>query len=241
MVLVMGTSSCAMLNARVDRAVPGIAGVVEGGILPGYYGYEAGQAAVGDAFAWFRDLVGRRDFVRLTDGAAGVAPGADGITCMDWFNGCRTPHMDGDLRGAFTGLSLAHGPAHLFRAMLEASACGVRWIVDLLEARDVPVKSVIATGGIAQRSPLLVQICADVLARPVSVHPAAEGPALGAAILGALAAGRSRTGFGSASAAIRGMASGSGEPRRFKPTRGDRAAYDEVYRRYRDLAAALRR
>ena len=112
--------------------------MVQGGILPGYFGYETGQAAVGDAFDWFRQAVGHKKFDQLNKRAAAIAPGAEGVLCMDWFNGCRTPLMDGTLKGAFTGLTLNHGPEHLYRALLEASGFGVRWIVDLLQDSTTP-------------------------------------------------------------------------------------------------------
>ena len=107
MVMVMGTSSCHMLNARQEILVPGVAGVVADGILPGFYGYETGQAAVGDAFDWLRSVLGQRSFRRLMEQAHALPPGADGVRCLDWFNGCRTPLMDGSLRGAVHGA----GPA----------------------------------------------------------------------------------------------------------------------------------
>ncbi|MEX1223230.1 MAG: ribulokinase, partial [Pirellulales bacterium] len=206
LVMVMGTSSCHMLNAAEEHLAPGIAGVVDGGILPGLFGYETGQAAVGDAFDWLRQLVGAKDFGSLTQAAAQLPPGAEGVRCVDWFHGCRTPLMDGALRGAFTGLSLGHRPHHLYRALLEASACGVRWIVELLEEHGVPVRKCLATGGLPHHNPLLVQIYADVLGRMIEVPPSKQGPALGAAILAALAAGRAATGFSSPPAAIRAMA-----------------------------------
>ncbi|MCH8924134.1 MAG: ribulokinase [Planctomycetes bacterium] len=209
LVMVLGTSSCHMLNAECDAIIPGVAGVVEGGILPGMFGIETGQAAVGDGFDWLRRLSGQRDFKQLDRLAAELPPGADGVLCLDWLNGCRTPLMDGSLRGALTGLSLAHRPEHLYRAMIEASAFGVRWIVDLLQQGGVPVKRLVATGGLPHHNPLLVQIYADVLGKQILVHPSEQGPALGAAILGVLAAGRRTTGFSSAAAAIRAMASRS--------------------------------
>jgi L-ribulokinase len=246
LVMVMGTSSCHMLNSRVEKLVPGVAGVVEGGILPGYFGYETGQAAVGDAFDWFRRLVGEKDFIRLGELAAGVEPGARGVLCIDWFNGCRTPLMDGSLRGAFTGLGLGHGNEHMYRAMLEASALGLRWIVDLLREGGVPVRRFVATGGLPHHNPLLVQICADVLGERIVVHPSHQGPALGAAILGVLAAGRSRTGFASASMAINAMAKARPDaadparrPRLVRPDRAAARVYQDVYRRYHDLAREL--
>lgn len=243
LVLVLGTSSCHMLNAKDYHFVPGIAGVVEGGILPGLFGYETGQAAVGDAFDWVRRLVGQRKFATLDRLAAELPPGTDGVRCIDWFNGCRTPLMDGHLRGAFTGLTLQHRPEHAYRAVLEGSAFGLRWIVELLRDHGVPVKKFVATGGLPYHNKLLVQIYADVLGEPISVHPSQHGPALGAAILGAVAAGE-RTGFASAASAIRAMAKVSpGVAGRqallVKPNRRNRDAYGGAYHDYRTLAACL--
>jgi L-ribulokinase len=208
--------------------------------LPGLVGYETGQAAVGDAFDWLRRLLGRENFATLDSAARSVAPGAESVSCLDWFNGCRTPLMDGGLRGSFSGLTLQHGPEHLYRAVLEASAFGVRWIVDVLREGRVPVNKFVATGGLPHHNPLLIEIYADVLGQPISVHPSKHGPALGAAILGALAAGRKRTGFSSAESAIRAMAgprrnSKGRELRVVRPNRRHRKSYDLAYQEYRRL------
>lgn len=240
LVMVMGTSSCHMLNSRIEKLVPGVAGVAEGGILPGYFGYETGQAAVGDAFDWFRRLTGQSDFQTLGEKAVAVEPGSQGVLCMDWLNGCRTPLMDGSLTGAFTGLTLNHGPEHLYRALLEASAFGLRWIVEVLRQGGVPVRRFVATGGLPHHNPLLVQIYADVLGERITVHPSKQGPALGAAILGVLAAGKSVTGFAAASSAIHAMArADDGRARIVRPARAAVKTYDEIYRRYRALAQQL--
>jgi L-ribulokinase len=241
LVMVLGTSSCHMLNATEGNFVPGVAGIVEDGILPGCFGYETGQAAVGDAFDWLRRTLGHRNFDQLTADAAALPPGADGVLCVDWFNGCRTPLMDGSLTGSFSGLTLSHSPGHLYRALLEASAFGLRWIVDLLTERGVPVDKLVATGGLPHHNPLLVQVYADVLGKPIVVHPSKQGPALGAAILGVMAAGRQASGFGSAAAAIRAMAAPSKDiPERqaktVRPQRNHRKVYDQVYQQYRDMA-----
>jgi L-ribulokinase len=161
------------------------------------------------------------------------------VLALDWLNGCRTPLMDGSLTAAFTGLALRHAPEHLYRALIEASACGLRWIVELLIEGGVPVKRFVATGGLPHHNPLLVQIYADVLGRPIFVHPAKHGPALGAAILGVLAAGPQQSGFRTPFAAIHAMASGDGrssEARTVKPNRVHRKPYDALYGAYRDLA-----
>ena len=245
LVMVLGTSSCHMLNARVEKLVPGIAGVVKGGILPGFYGYETGQAAVGDAFDWLRRTLGQRNFAALTKQAMALPAGAEGVMCIDWFNGCRTPLMDGSLTGAFTGLTLNHGPEHMYRALLEASAFGLRWIVELLRKGQVPVKRFVATGGLPHHNPLLIQIYADVLGETILVHPSRQGPALGAAILGVLAAGKEASGFASTEAAVRTMAGAqkgrSGrEPRMVPPRRQRGKTYDKLYERYRELTEIFR-
>ncbi len=242
LVMVLGTSSCHMINDPDERPIPGVAGVVDGGILPGFFGYETGQAAVGDAFDWFRSLTGHRDFAALDRAAADLPPGAEGARCLDWMNGCRTPLMDGTLTGAFTGLALHHTAAHLYRALLEASGFGLRWIVELLEDGGVPVKRLVATGGLPHHNPLLIRIYADILGRSILIHPSRQGPALGAAILGVLAAGREVSGFTSPAAAIRAMA--DADPKRagrrptiVRPHRAHHKVYDSIYREYRDLAA----
>ena len=230
LVMVMGTSSCHMLNSEVEQSVPGVAGVVKDGILPGFYGYETGQAAVGDAFDWLRRLTGHADFIQLGRDAAKLPPGADGVLCLDWFHGCRTPLMNGNLKGAFVGLGLHHRPEHLYKALLEASAFGLRWIVELLRDGGVEVRKFVATGGLPHHNPLAVQVYADVLGESILVHPSKQGPALGAAILGSLAAGL----FASPKAAIRAMATPRvGEATIYKPNRSNRKIYDDLYREYR--------
>jgi L-ribulokinase len=230
-----------MLNAVENRNVPGVAGVVKDGILPGFYGYETGQAAVGDAFDWLRRTLGHESHDVLAAEAATIPPGADGVCSLDWMNGCRTPLMDGRLRGAFVGLTLQHTSAHLYRALLEASAFGLRWIVDTMREGGLPVNRFIATGGLPHHNRLVVEIYADVLGEPISIHPCQHGPALGAAILGTLAAGSEASGFTSAATAIQAMAgprdnNSARAARVVRPTSAHASAYDSAYREYRDLA-----
>jgi L-ribulokinase len=243
LVMVMGTSSCHMLNSTTFRSVPGVAGIVEDGILPNMVGYETGQVAVGDAFDWLRRTLGQRNFSDLTRLAATIPAGSEGVLCVDWFNGCRTPLMDASLAGAFAGLALRHTPAHLYRALLEASAFGVRWIVELLRERGVQVSRFVATGGLPHHNPLLVQIYADVLGEPILVPPAKQGPALGAAILGALAAGKSVTGFSTVAEVIGSMAAPPAVRRAIstvKPRSSQVKLYNAIYPRYHQLGDALR-
>ncbi len=241
LVMVLGTSSCHMLNAEQRISVPGVAGIVKDGILPGFYGYETGQAAVGDAFDWLRRILGQENHDALAQEAGSVAPGSDGVRALDWMNGCRTPLMDGKLTGAFAGLTLNHTRGHMYRALLEGSAFGLRWIVETMREGGLPVQKFVATGGLPHHNPLLVEIYADVLGEPITIHPCQHGPALGAAILGTMAAGSSVSGFASPADAIRAMAMPqSNDPSRrpsiVSPTASNQKVYDAGYRDYRELA-----
>ncbi len=242
LVMVLGTSSCHMLNSTKDQFVAGVAGVVDGGILPGLFGYETGQAAVGDAFAWLRNLLGLDSFESLSIEAMQLSPGADGVRCLDWMNGCRTPLMDGRLRGAFTGLGLNHRPAHLYRALLEASGFGLRWIIETMRESGVPVERFIATGGLPHHNRAIVKIYADVLQVDIEIHPSKQGPAVGAAVLGMVAAGPETSGFSSiadAAGAMAGVPVGSKDM--VCPNIDLREAYDAIYREYRNLASVFSR
>ncbi|MEZ6192833.1 MAG: ribulokinase [Phycisphaerales bacterium] len=238
LVMVMGTSSCHMLMHSDAVEVPGVAGIVRDGILPGYVGYETGQAAVGDAFDWLRRMLNHENFDRLTEQAMSVPPGCEGVTCVDWFNGCRTPLMDGSLAGAFTGLTMNHHAGHMFRSLLEASAFGVRWIVDVLERGGVPVDRFVATGGLPHHNPLLMQIYTDVLGKPIDVPDTKQGPALGAAILGVLAAGQDASGFADTQQAVKAMAGGLTR-KTYTPDNATKGAYDKAYQRYRQHAGMI--
>jgi L-ribulokinase len=234
MVLVMGTSSCHMMNSRIEQLVPGVAGVVEDGILPGYFGYETGQASVGDAFAWLVETFGL-SHAEMTRQAAELPPGAGGVLALDWLNGCRTPLMDGRLAGAFVGLTLNTRPEQMYRALMEATALGVRWIVDTLREAGVPVRRFVASGGLPAKSPLLMQIYADVLNERIKLAESEQSVALGAAILGCLAAGEEATGHASISQAIHAMAR-QREDVVYRPDLRARREYDKVYAMYRTLA-----
>jgi len=177
-----------------------------------------------------------QSFVQLSARAEKLPAGADGVRCLDWFNGCRTPLMDGSLAGTLTGLTLNHRPEHVFRASLEASACGLRWIVDTMREGGVPVRRFLATGGLPHHSPLFMQICADMLGERIAVPATKQGPALGAAILGALAAGC----FSDAQQAIRAM-TGTVERRVVIPNRRTSRELDRVYQDYRKLASIFSR
>lgn len=239
LVMVMGTSGCHMLMSDRESLIPGVAGIVRDGILPGYVGYETGQAAMGDGFDAIRRLTGKSEFGPLTAAANLIPPGAGGVLALDWFNGCRTPLMDGSLKGALLGLTLQTTPEQVYRAALEGSAFGLRWIVDTLREGGVPVERFVATGGLPSRNPLFASITASVLGRPVVIHGAEHGPALGAAILGALAAGRAAGGYDNVKEAVSAMAGAKSRvppARTVEPERNAAAAYERLYPVYRQLA-----
>jgi L-ribulokinase len=235
MVLVMGTSSCHMLNSHTMAFVPGVSGVVQDGILPGYFGYETGQASVGDAFAWLAKTLGL-SHAELNARAAKLPPGSGGVLAIDWLNGCRTPLMDGRLSGGFVGLTLGTRPEQLYRAMMEATAFGVRWIVDTLTDAGVPVREFVASGGLPAKSPLLMQIYADVLGARIRLASSDQSVALGAAILGCAAAGSSATGYATIDEIVRAMVP-EREQVTYTPDAVRHRTYDELYRSYRSLAS----
>jgi L-ribulokinase len=166
------------------------------------------------------------------------------VLALDWLNGCRTPLMDGSLTGALVGLTLDTGPEQVYRAMLEGSAFGLRWIVDTLRAGGVPVERLVATGGLAVRNPLFVRIAASALGIPVAVHSAAHGSAQGAAILGALAAGRGAGGFDDVYEAVASMAGAASvlpAPMIVHPELDWAPVYERQYGSYRRLAEQMAR
>lgn len=233
MVMVLGTSSCHMLNSRIEQLAPGIAGVVEDGILPGYFGYETGQASVGDAFAWLVETF-KLSHETLSREAATLAPGSGGVLAVDWLNGCRTPLMDADLSGAFLGLTLSTKPQQLYRALIEATAFGVRWIVETLRDAGVPVRRFVASGGLPGKNPLLMQIYTDVLGEKITLAESDQSVALGAAILGCIAAGSDVTGYAQISQAIHAMAR-QREDLIYRPDLHAKRAYEKIYPLYRSI------
>lgn len=230
-VLVMGTSSCHMLNGTTESLAPGIAGVVDGGILPGFFGYETGQSSVGDAFAWLVESFGL-SHAEMNKEAATLPPGSGGVLALDWLNGCRTPLMDGRLSGSFVGLTLGTRPAQMYRALMEATALGVRWIVDTLRDGGVAVEQYVASGGLPAKSPLLMQIYADVLGAPIRVAASDQSCGLGAAILGAAAAKNDPA----ATVKLTHAMAPQGSAVTYHPDADRQAAYDALYQAYRTLA-----
>lgn len=240
---IMGTSACYMLLSEKKAAVPGICGVVKDGILPGFYGYEAGQSSVGDCFQWMIDNALPQSYIKeaaekgvgihrlLGEKAAALAPGESGLLALDWFNGCRTPYVDGALSGGIVGLTLQTRPEEIYRALLEATAFGARAIVENYLSAGLAVDSLLASGGIAQKDPFLLQLYADVLGLPVRVAGGAEGGALGAAFYAFLAACPGED----LSAAVPKFGERSGSV--YVPDSAHKAIYDLLYEEYRRLTA----
>jgi L-ribulokinase len=200
MVAIMGTSTCHVMNAPVLAEVPGMCGVVDGGIVAGTFGYEAGQSGVGDIFAWLADQAvppeyhdeARRRGMSLHEllsaQAAAQPAGAHGLVALDWLSGNRSVLVDHHLSGAIVGLTLASRPPEIYRALLEATAFGTRVIIDAFAGAGVPVTELVIAGGL-MRNEVLLQIYADVTRRPLSLAGSQQGPALGSALHAAVAAG----------------------------------------------------
>jgi L-ribulokinase len=236
-VTVIGTSTCSMIVSEDEVRLPGITGVVRDGILPGLYGYEAGQAAVGDMLAWFvRTVGGDRDtYAQLEGEAALLGPGETGLLALDWFNGNRSILADADLSGAIFGLTLHSSPAEIYRALLESIALGNRRIIDNFTENGLDISEIVAVGGIAERSPLAMQLIADTSGLTVHVPSWREIPARGSALFGAVAAGV----YDDIDAAI--AATRPSSSRTYTPEPAAKEVYDRVYDIYRTLYETLGR
>jgi L-ribulokinase len=258
---IMGTSTCDMIVAPAKavggRQVAGICGQVDGSILPGMIGLEAGQSAFGDVYAWYVNLlywpleyaetaptdpqakdrlkqdIKDRILANLTDEAAKLQPGESGLLALDWLNGRRTPDADQSLKGALAGLTLGSTPPRIFQALVEATAFGSRAIMERFRHEGVNTERVVALGGIAQKSPYVMQVTADVLGVPILVVASEQACALGAAMFGAVAAGLYST-LPEAQERL-----GSGFSRTFSPDPARARAYDELYRKYLRLGESL--
>jgi L-ribulokinase len=244
MAMIMGTSTCHMLLGHERVLVEGISGVVEDGIVPGLFGYEAGQVGVGDIFAWYvehgvppayHDEAQRRGVSLhsiLSEKAATLRPGASGLLALDWWNGCRTPLVDADLSGVVLGYTLTTTPEEIYRALIEATAYGTRLVIETFERQGVGVQRLVATGGLTKNR-LLMQIYADTTQRPIAIAGTEQATALGAAMLGATAAGRARGGYDSVAEAVAHMA---GIPQAlYTPDAHAAATYEILYREYHRL------
>ncbi|HEY2761061.1 MAG TPA: ribulokinase [Pirellulales bacterium] len=241
LVKIMGTSTCDLaISPLADPIadVPGICGIVEESVLPGFYGLEAGQSAVGDIFNWFVNVIvpggaAEADHVKLSQKAAALKPGESGLLVLDWHNGNRTILVDQRLTGLIVGLTLHSSPAEIYRALIEATAFGARVIMERFEEYGCEAKRIVNGGGIAAKNPLAMQIYADAMGRPLSVTRSQQTCALGSAIAGAVVAGKKAGGFDDFAEAIKAMASPA--DRTFTPDPAAVAVYNQLYKLYRRL------
>jgi L-ribulokinase len=246
MVMIMGTSICHILLGEDKRMVEGMCGTVEDGVVPGLWGYEAGQSAVGDIFAWYfqqgvpsafdRDARQLKTAIPdlLEKRAAALKPGQSGLLALDWWNGNRSILVDADLTGLLMGLRLSTKPEEIFRALIEATAFGTRQIIEAFESQGIPVKDLVACGGLPHKNKLLMQIYSDVTGREIRVaRQPLTCPALGSAMHAAVAAGRADGGFDSIFEAAKSMA---GVQRLvYRPRARNHEIYTSLFTEYQKL------
>jgi L-ribulokinase len=247
LVKIIGTSTCDIMIHPNDVAlpdIPGVCGIVDGSVAPGFYGIEAGQSGVGDIFLWFVNTLVSEEYGRTVDekfaslekGASALLPGESGLLALDWNNGNRTILVDARLTGLLVGQTLRTQPAEIYRALLEATGFGALAIIDRIEEYGVSVDEVVNCGGLAVKNGLLMQIYADITGRPMKVSRSERTPALGAAIFAAVAAGESAGGYASVWEAQRRMV---GPGREYRPVAAHREVYRRLYALYRRLHDAF--
>jgi len=241
LVKIIGTSTCDIsiaANTSKLADVPGLCGIVDGSVLPGYFGLEAGQSAVGDLFNWLvnyvqpgGEIAGSHE--QLTKGALKLSPGESGLLALDWNNGNRTVLVDQRLTGLLVGQTLYTTPAEIYRALIEATAFGALTIINRFEEYGVKISQIVNCGGIAEKSPLVMQIYADVTGRPMKVSRSAQTCALGSAIAAAVVAGAHKN-YATAQKKMTGLKSVI-----YKPNAKAHATYRELYSLYKELHDAF--
>ena len=247
LVKIIGTSTCdIMIHPRNEplQDIPGVCGIVDGSVMDGYYGIEAGQSGVGDIFLWFVNTLVPEKYGRSTEerfdslekAAAVLKPGESGLLALDWSNGNRTILVDVRLSGLLMGQTLHTKPHEIYRALLEATGFGALTIIDRIEEYGVSVREVMNCGGLASKNSLMMQIYADITGRPMKISRSAQTPALGAAIFAAVAAGTENGGYGSVASAQRKMV-GIGET--FSPAGANHRTYKRLYGLYRQMHDAF--
>jgi len=243
LVKIIGTSTCDIMVSPVSQKlkdIPGVCGIVNGSVMNKYYGIEAGQSGVGDIFLWFvNNLVPEsygssngEKFQNLDKKAAELKPGESGLLALDWNNGNRTILVDVRLTGLLLGQTLHTQPHEIYRALMEATAFGALAIIDRIEEYGVKINDVINCGGLAIKSPILMQIYADIANRPMKISGSEQTPALGAGIFAAVAAGKNAGGYDSIDQAKRTMTSISKE---YTPIPENVEVYKKLYKLYRQL------
>ena len=245
MLAIMGTSTCHIMMSEQERQVPGMCGVVADGVMPGYFGYEAGQSCVGDHFAWFIENCLPQSYYEeaasrgmnihkfLREKAQKQRPGESGLLALDWWNGNRSVLVDADLTGMILGMTLQTKPEEIYRALIEATAYGTRMIIENYREHGVPVHAFVASGGISQKDPMTMQIYADVINMPIKIAGSAQGPALGSAIFGSVAAGAESGGYDNVFDAARAM--GRQKEIVYQPVPENVAVYEKLFAEYRML------
>ncbi|MBQ6863443.1 MAG: ribulokinase [Clostridia bacterium] len=245
MLAIMGTSTCHMLLGKEEKQVQGMCGVVEDGILPGFFGYEAGQSCVGDHFAWFIDNCVPESYKKaaseeginihkyLRAKAEKLKTGESGLVALDWWNGNRSCLVDVDLTGMMLGMTLQTKPEEIYRALIEATAYGTRMIIETFREYGVPVHEFYAAGGIAKKDPMTMQIYADIIRMPIRIAGSDQGGALGSAIFGACAAGKANGGYDDVFEAAAKL--GKVMDTVYYPNEESAAVYDELFAEYRIL------
>lgn len=245
MMIIIGTSSCHLMLSDTEAGISGVGGLVKDGILPGYFGYEAGQCCVGDLFAWFvKNGVPERYHQEarekeislhqlLTEKIKDYRAGQSGLLALDWFNGVRSPLMDFDLSGMILGMNLLTKPEEIYLALMEATAYGTRMIIEQFEAAGVPVETIVLGGGIPVRNEKLVQIYADVCRRKIRLAGTVCASARGAAILGAAAAETEATGACGIKEIVKKL--GKVSPEIVVPDERNANVYDLLYEEYKTL------
>lgn len=260
---IMGTSTCDILIAPMDevgsKLVKGICGQVDGSVIPNMLGLEAGQSAFGDIYAWFKEILAwpitallhqselideatkqklieealDRLIPELTKAAEKVPIGATGVMALDWMNGRRTPDANQHLKGVLAGMNLGSNAPIIFRALIEATCFGAKKIVERFQQEGIPIKGIIGLGGVAKKSPFIMQVMADVLNMPIKVARSEQTVALGAAMFAATAAGIHSTIF----EAMEAM--GQGFDAIYYPNEENAATYQKVYLQYEELGGIM--
>ncbi len=245
MLMIMGTSTCHIMLGDEERMVPGMCGVVQDGVVPGYPGYEAGQSCVGDHFEWFVENAVPEAYTKaakeagmdihsyLSNLASKLRVGESGLLALDWWNGNRSVLVDGDLTGLLLGANLLTKPEEIYRALIEATAFGTRMIIEAFNENGVPVKELYACGGIAEKNAMMMQIYADVSNCSIKISGSAQAPALGSAMWGAVAAGKEKGGFDTIEEAVPVMAKLKDDV--YHPIPENVKVYELLFREYKEL------
>ena len=245
MLMIMGTSTCDILLGTEEKIVPGMCGVVEDGVLPGFFGYESGQSCVGDHFDWFVKNCVPEEYYKaakehgmnihqyLTEKAKLLSVGESGLLALDWWNGNRSVLVDADLTGMILGMTLATKPEEIYRALIEATAFGKKIIIETFEEAGVPINELYACGGISLKNPMMMQIYADVTNKPIKISASDQTPALGSAMFGAVAAGKAKGGYDTIFEAAKVM--GKVKDEMYNPIKDNVSAYQKLYKEYKLL------